>query len=1028
MNLLLLVTTLSSATEKVLCFGDSITQGTMINGRYKTGTSWVNLLEDRSGGTLKCINAGRSGRQTKQHSEIDAVLLQNKKIDRVIFFLGINDIHFGKEQNEKNLVDCVKNMDIMVKKARVAYGPNVKITILGSPGINTKTVSPHFRGIGFDENCAEITPRLATAYQAYAVKNGCQFIDLAGVISPQNYGDGLHPDTAGQQQIADYVWSCLVNNKNEVKIACVGDSITFGSGIQNRHNNSYPAQLQSFLPKNYQVSNYGLSGRTLLKKGDRPYWREKAYKNVLDLQPNYVIIKLGTNDSKPKNWAHKTEFEQNLKEFAQSFLKLKSRPKVILATPAPVTRSWANSINDETVLEIAQTIRKVADELKLGVIDFNVGIPRDSKLFPDGVHPNKNGATIMAQIAYSHLLDRQFSHSGVELPAIFSDDMVLQRDKPIRLWGKAQKNSELKVKLAGTTTTINVGDDGHWTGELPALPAGGPYLLDISSAQGTTSLRNVMIGEVWVCSGQSNMEWPLEGQHRQFIDGAKEAIATADIPNLRLFHLQRKVSATPEKDCIGSWKTSSPESVRKFSATAFFFGRKLARDLDGVAIGLIMTAWGGTPVEAWMSSDCLTNVPEFAPTVKQVQQIAKDQQNGTGNYSEKLAEWYEKLAKADNPNQSKWFKVQNPQVWSKVNELKNYHGSAKYRREITIPKKWQGKELIVELGQLDEIDITTCNGVKIGHTASWSLERKYNIPKVISTGTNKLTFEINLVNLYGDGGFLAKPENLKVYPKSRANKAIKLTGEWQAKRLLPAAKLPKQPRNPATLGFQTATVLYNGMISPLLPLSIRGAIWYQGESNAWNPELYSRTFPMMVQNWRAKFKQGDFPFYYVQIAPFNYGRGRDGVGIRDVQRKSLAVIPNSGMACIMDKTTLNCIHPPQKTEAGERLALWALAKDYGKKVPFSGPLYKNHKVAGEKIIVNFDYAENGLVGKDLKQFEIAGEDGKFVPAMAKIVGSTVEVSAATVKAPKHVRYCWKNAVIGELWNKEGLPASSFKTN
>ncbi len=438
------------------------------------------------------------------------------------------------------------------------------------------------------------------------------------------------------------------------------------------------------------------------------------------------------------------------------------------------------------------------------------------------------------------------STQQLKLPQIFGSDMVLQRNKPIKLWGWAESDSEVVIELADQKVTTRAGEDGKWKTELKAMPAGGPYSLSFTTPDCEVVLEKVMVGEVWLCSGQSNMEWPL---HRN-VANSKEAIKNAAIPNLRLFHLQRHNAATPADDCVGKWQVSSPKSAANFSATAFFFGRKLTKDLEGISIGLIMTAWGGTRAESWTSADGLA-------------------------------------------------------------KIKGFKASGKYAKVKT--------------------------------------------------------------------------------------------------------RVPN-------------TALYNGMIAPIVPLSIRGAIWYQGESNAPNPELYSRVFPNMVQNWRDKFQQGDFPFYYVQIAPFHYPKGKNGVGIREVQRECLDIIPNSGMVCIMDKATLRNIHPPLKTEVGERLALWALAKDYGKKVVYSGPLYQMHKVEANKIRIFFKYAESGLVGKNLKQFEISGEDGVFVPAKAVIQGLTVVVSSDKISKPKHVRYCWKNAVHGELSSKSNLPASSFKTN
>ena len=442
----------------------------------------------------------------------------------------------------------------------------------------------------------------------------------------------------------------------------------------------------------------------------------------------------------------------------------------------------------------------------------------------------------------------------LKLAKIFSSHMVLQRDKEISVWGWAQSGAKISVTINKKSVTTTA-EDGQWLVKLAAMSAGGPYEMKIVQAEQQIILSDILIGEVWVCSGQSNMEWPLAGRYSSRIIGAEKAISSANFPQLRLFQLQRKRADSPQVDCKGKWQTCTPKTAAKFSATAFFFGRKLVKELKDVPVGLILTAWGGTPVRAWTDAKTL--------------------------------------------------------------------------------KQFKGFE---------------------------SLTNKTSKPKKTNSSS--------------------------------------------------------------------PTVLYNGMIHPLLPLAIRGAIWYQGESDRNRHTLYRDIFPAMVKSWRQRFQQGDFPFYYVQIAPFRYKEEKAGVRIREVQRECLALIPNSGMVCIMDKATIENIHPPHKEEVGDRLAYLALAKNYGFKIPYSGPSYKSHKVEGKRIRVSFDYAKDGLDSKGhvLKNFEIAAEDGQFYPATAVIDGSSIVVKSDKVQAPKNIRYGWGNIALAEFWNKAGLPASSFRTD
>ena len=478
----------------------------------------------------------------------------------------------------------------------------------------------------------------------------------------------------------------------------------------------------------------------------------------------------------------------------------------------------------------------------------------------------------------------------VKLPALVSDNMVLQQNAKVNLWGWASPNEKINIQLGWSDVAIETtaNADGNWkvTVDTPSGSEKG-YTITIN-ANNKIVLNNILIGEVWICSGQSNMYFPVgkeEGTWKTGVKNYQEEVKNASFPNIRLFTVLTNASPKPLDDVIGSWKQCSPESINTFSAVAYFFGRELYQKLN-VPIGLISTSWGGTKAEAWTSQNVLEKDISFLPIL---QQDAKNEKL----YQEKLEAYY--LASI------------NQQIASAANAPK--------------------------------------------------LELKK--------------------------------------PKKEANK--------------------------------TSYVLYNAMLYPIINYTMKGVIWYQGESNSGQANLYRTLFPAMVKNWRDDWKQGDFPFYYVQITPHK-GQTPD---IREAQLFSLKTIPNSGMVVTTDVGDANNIHPIDKQTVGHRLALWARAKTYNEnKLVYSGPIYNNMKIKKQKVQLFFDYADSGLKkeGERLKEFEIAGEDQIFYPADAKIEGKTIIVSSSKVKNPAAVRFAWKAVPEPNLFNNENLPASPFRTD
>ncbi len=509
--------------------------------------------------------------------------------------------------------------------------------------------------------------------------------------------------------------------------------------------------------------------------------------------------------------------------------------------------------------------------------------------------------TLLFLIGFLPFLIGSIAYAEITLPRVFGSNMVLQRDMQAPIWGWASAGEEITIALSAdaegvesvATTTAVADANGNWQTKLPAMAAGGPYTLRIKGSN-TLELTNILFGEVWVCSGQSNMEWPVS-----ISNNSEEEIAAATYPKIRLFHIPRVPSGLPQQDVAADWYETSPETIPNFSAVAYYFGRKLYKNLD-IPIGLINTSWGGTLIEPWTPPAGLAGVPALASINKEVEDIQ-------ANYRSQLPE------------------------------------------KIDAIKAW-----IAE----------TC--------------------KALET----------------DASLKPMPDN--THPLMDAGRP---------------------------------TALYNGMVHPIIPYAIRGALWYQGESNHQDGMIYHEKMKALINGWREVWGQGDFPFYFVQLAPFNYSNQEGGQfflpQIWEAQTATLA-LPNTGMAVITDIGDPRDVHPRNKQDVGRRLALWALAKTYGRDdVTYSGPLYKSMAVEGNTIRLAFDYIGSGLTSRDdepLTWFEIAGEDKKFVEANATIDGDTIVVSSETVANPVAVRFGWHQSAEPNFVNKEGLPASPFRTD
>jgi len=647
--------------------------------------------------------------------------------------------------------------------------------------------------------------------------------------------------------------------------------------------------------------------------------------------------------------------------------------------------------------------------------------------------------------------------TNLVLPSLIGDNMILQQKTDTKIWGKATPGNKIDVSASwNVKSQTRAGEDGKWSVVIPTPEAGGPYTLTISGNDTSVLIKNVLIGEVWFCSGQSNMEMPMEGWPPvDTIMYSSETISSAAIPEIRIYNVLKRISGEPVEDCTGKWEESSPESVKPFSATAYFFGRKLYNELH-IPVGLIESAWGGTPSESWTSASALVNAGEFVSEIKAIKESAPLQfeyqswlnslkqadLKPAGNDQWKNLVFNDDNIPASDYMDNEWPEISLPSLFEK--SLGEFDGAVWFRKNVEIRKDMAEKDLVLSLGPIDDMDRTYFNGELIGSTeesGKWQADRNYDIPaSLVKEGNNIIS--VRVLDTQGGGGIYGTPEKMKLSLKSNKAVFIPVSGAWKYQ---PVAEYSgnkfyifdiirnefSTKKRPMALGPNTPSVLFNGMVNPVLNYQIKGAIWYQGESNVGRADQYARIFPAMIQNWREAWGIKDFPFYFVQIAPYVYSGvdSTESAYLREAQEKALD-LPETGMVATFDIATVMNIHPPYKKEVGERLAVLALNNDYGIKIQCNGPVYKSMSVEGNTIKLQFENIGEGLVAKnknELNEFEIAGSDGRYIKAKAKISGNEVLVSSSSVSKPVSVRYCWRNGSEASLFNSEGLPAWQFRT-
>jgi sialate O-acetylesterase len=633
----------------------------------------------------------------------------------------------------------------------------------------------------------------------------------------------------------------------------------------------------------------------------------------------------------------------------------------------------------------------------------------------------------------------------VRVPAIIGDNMVLQAGMKVRIWGKADPGERVTVRINSQSASATADQQGRWQTFIGPLKAGGPFELTIKGSN-TLTFKNVLAGEVWVCSGQSNMEWPLINAK----DGAK-AVAEANYPEIHLFTVEKNTSATPLDDVKGRWVVTTPDTVGQFSAVGYFFGRELYQQLK-TPIGLIHTSWGGTPAESWTSYEALAANPDLKPIIDRYQESLKSLPDRQKDFERVMAQWEQNNIYLDPGNKGEGLGYASESLstadWKQMNLPQYFEtagldidGAVWFRKQVEIPPGWAGKDLVLNLTPIDDYDTTYFNGTRIGgigrETAdSYSKPRRYTVPgRLVHAGRNVIA--VRVFDAAGNGGF-AGGGNLSLGPAGdKRNDVVGLEGAWDYK--VEVAFTPKhpdwgsRPQAPGPNNQNSPSVLYNAMLQPLTPYAIRGAIWYQGESNAGRAYQYRTLFPLMIRNWRKAWNEGDFPFCYVQLANWQPRKPEPGdsewAELREAQSMTLHE-PHTGMAVIIDIGDTNDIHPRDKVDVGHRLAVWALAQTYHQSLEYSGPLYDSYTIEGDRVRIRFKHGA-GLKtsdGQSPKSFAIAGADQKFYWADARIDGETIVVSSSKATKPVAVRYAWADNPEVNLYNAVNLPASPFRTD
>ena len=622
-------------------------------------------------------------------------------------------------------------------------------------------------------------------------------------------------------------------------------------------------------------------------------------------------------------------------------------------------------------------------------------------------------------------------HAQIRLPKVFGDNMVLQREMKIPIWGNSTPGKSITAELGTVKVTTKADPEGNWIVRLPEFKAGGPYTLKIyekGKASEGVELSGILIGDVWLASGQSNMEWQVQQSK-----DASEEIANANFPQVRFLVVDHNKQTKPQSDILsGRWDVCDTTNVKDFSAVAYFFARKVHMD-QNVPVGIIQSTWGGTPIEAWTSREKLLTSSITRESTLSMDTLTLDPEDLIADSLSWVRIWeivYNPQNNADkifpdpDYDDSDWTEIDMPNVLKDFG-IGEYEGMVWLRKKISVPESFAGKDLTVNLGHPEMNYSLYFNGKEICKNVWNSNEtHSYTIPaSQVQTGENTIALRITM--LWGGGGLNPPADDLYI---TDGDARISLAGKWLYKKDL-------EPSFPKILNYQYyPTVLFNTMINPLIPYGIKGFLWYQGESNAEAAYDYRELFPMLIDDWRQRWQQGNLPFLFVQLANYMerkpFPSESEWAELREAQTMTLSR-PNTGTACAIDIGEAGSIHPLNKQEVGRRLALIANKQVYKQDCVSSGPMYKSFKAEGNRIRISFTHTDSGLLvreGKEVMGFAIAGNDRQFHWAKAIIEDSEVVVYSDEVIEPVAVRYAWTDNPECNLINSKGLPAVPFRTD
>jgi sialate O-acetylesterase len=640
------------------------------------------------------------------------------------------------------------------------------------------------------------------------------------------------------------------------------------------------------------------------------------------------------------------------------------------------------------------------------------------------------------------------ARAAIRLPRLVSDNMVLQRDAPLTVWGWAAPGERVSITFHGARVTAKTNRQGRWQASLPPQAAGGPFDMKLRG-KNRLVVKNVLLGDVWLASGQSNMQFPLvrQGDFGGVSDAEREQ-RTANFPRIRLFQVTRGTALAPAADVTSTgWSAATPASVANFSAIAYLFGRELHQRYD-VPIGLIDATWGGTPAETWISANSLQAFPDFAASAARAAAIPAGAAKDYDGYLKAKSQWYQLHGTDDRGrvdgrdvwaqpafDDSHWPTIVEPQPWPRK-AVENFDGTLWLRKAIAVPANRAGDTVRVHLGKLLQAETTYFNGHEVGRAKGEIAERDYEVPgEFVVAGRNVVAVRLEGQYQSGDGFVGMHGEAADMYVDVGGT-PVPLAGVWSYQ---PGPDLSGLPKPPPLAEFrksvpQAPTLLFNGMVSPLDPFRVKGVIWYQGETNVGRAVQYRTLFPTLIKDWRAAWGY-DMPFLFVQLAGYGHDRPEPTESpwaeLREAQAAALA-LPLTGMATAVDVGDENDVHPKNKQAVAHRLALSAAKVAYHQSIVAAGPSFRSMQIEDDKIRIRFTDIGGGLRlpknADGLQGFAVAASTGDFVWAVASIDGDSVLVGNPSIREPVAVRYDWSNTPHGNLYNKEGLPALPFRTD